>query len=97
MRGEERGSRPQPLPPGESKGQKEASRLHRSLPYATPAAMSAPSSPKNIWVTLVLPIVAGLITLSLVAAFNQKLAFALAIGAIGFAAISMLAAVLRKH
>jgi hypothetical protein len=59
--------------------------------------MTVPASRKNTTASKVLPIVGGFVLFSAVAAFDQRLALALAVGTIGFAAISMLVAVFRKH
>jgi len=59
--------------------------------------MTAPASRKDTTASKVLPIVGGFLLFSAVAAFDQHLALALAIGTVGFAALSMLFAIFRKH
>ena len=55
----------------------------------------APSNKQSVK-SLLLPLFGGFLLLSIVAAFDERIALALAIGVIGFAAISMLFAILRK-
>lgn len=59
--------------------------------------MSAPAPPKKTAATKLLPIIGGFVLFSTVAAFDQRIALALAIGTIGFAVISMLVALFGKH
>jgi hypothetical protein len=59
--------------------------------------MGAPASPKTSTAAKLVPIIGGFFLFSAVAAFDDRLALTLAIGVIGFAVISMLAALFRKH
>lgn len=59
--------------------------------------MTAPASRKNSMAFKLLPIFGGFVLFSVVAAFDQRIALAFAVGTIGFAVISMLIAVTRKH
>lgn len=59
--------------------------------------MDVPASPKSSAGAKLLPIIGGFALFSAVAAFDNRIALALAIGVIGFAAISMIIALTRKH
>lgn len=59
--------------------------------------MTAPASRKKSAAIKLFPIIGGFVVFSVLAAFNQQLAMALAVGTIAFAAISMLIAITRKH
>jgi hypothetical protein len=59
--------------------------------------MDAPAPPKPSLAARLFPIVVGFLCFSLAAVVDQRLALALAIGVIGYAAISMLIALFGKH
>ena len=59
--------------------------------------MSPLAPRKKALIAKLLPIIGGFALFSIVAALDQRLAMALAVGAIGFAAISMIIALTRKH
>jgi len=59
--------------------------------------MTAPASRKKEGAFKLLPVIGGFVLFSLVALFDQRIALALAIGTIGFAGISMVVALARKH
>jgi hypothetical protein len=58
--------------------------------------MSTPASRKSM-ASKLFPIVGAFLFFSFVASYNHNVAMALAIGAIVYAAISMLVAITRKH
>lgn len=58
--------------------------------------MTLPAPRKKTAASKLFPIIGGVVFFSVVALFEQRVALALAIGAIGFAGVSMLTAILRK-
>lgn len=59
--------------------------------------MNPPASRRKIVAIRLMPIACGFTVLIGVAAFSENLAMALALAMIGFATVSMLVAVVRKH
>lgn len=59
--------------------------------------MGAPASPKPSTAAKLVPVIGGFVLFSVAAALDERAALAIAVGVIGFAALSMLIALTRKH
>jgi uncharacterized membrane protein (Fun14 family) len=59
--------------------------------------MDMPASRKKNLVKMLAPIIGGVCIFGVIAGFSHSVATAAALAAIGFAAVSMLLAVTRKH
>ena len=59
--------------------------------------MASPAPSKKSAAYTLVPIIGGFFIFTAIAAFNQRIAFIIAIGTISFAVISMLIALCRKH
>jgi hypothetical protein len=59
--------------------------------------MGAPAPSKPSAAAKLVPVIGGFVLFSVAAVFDHRLAMVMAVGAIGFAVISMIVALTRKH